>query len=307
MRQIKWLIAHEPQHLFVRTASAFAERIKELTGGEVVIEPITAAEFKDQFMPEYDLTKISQPIFDALEQNLVQMSQTQVHYFSRFDINYRALDLPFLFRDHDHTTKVLEGEIGSALRERLANKSHMRGLAFTYSGGYRVIGSNDPINSVQELVGKRIRVNGNPINRDFMTAAGSDARSMNTYGYDEINTGDLDAAETTYIRFLGKHVLKTNHNMFLTCVVINNQLWNDLSDTEKAAFEQAAMETARLERQWSVDDADEFERNCVKNGVTIVDVPDEDRDYLRQLSESVYDKWEPQFMPGLVEYIKNVH
>ena len=308
MRRIKWLIAHEPQHLFVRTAEAFANKIKELSGGEIIIEPITAKEFSEKFSPDTKNGVFTQKtLFDALENNTVQMSQTQTCFFGQFDENFRALDMPFLFRDHDHATKVLEGRIGTTLRERLSRKSHMRGLAFTYSGGFRVIGSNEPINSVRELVGKRVRVNSNPVNKDFMASAGAKPIRLVSYGYDEITNGELDATETTYIRFLGKHVLKTNHNMFLTCVVINNTLWNDLSETEKDAFEKAALEAARLERQWSVEDADEFERNCVQNGVSIVDVSEEDREYLKSLSEPVYKEWESKFVPKLIDNIKKFH
>jgi TRAP-type C4-dicarboxylate transport system substrate-binding protein len=305
MKKITWLIAHEPRHLFERTANAFADKVKELTGGEVVVEPMSAAEYQ-AINPDFNQKNVSD-LFQALEDGKVQMSQTQVHQFARYDTNYRVFDLPYLFRDHDHATSVLEGEIGMAMNERLAKKSHMRGLAFTYSGGFRVFGSNELVASPRDLMGKRIRVNGNPINSDFVSAAGGDPKQMFSYGYDEIEAGELDVAETTYIRFLGKYVLKTEHNMFLTTIVISNQLWDSLTASEQEAFSQAAIEAGRLERVWSVEDAEEFERNCKQNNVTITEVSAEDREYFRSLSHEIYEKWEPKFLTGLVDTIKNTH
>lgn len=305
MKKLKWLIAHEPKHLFERTAEAFAKEVARLTGGEIVIEPISADEFQET-NPDFN-EKSGGSVFDALEKGMVQMSQTQVNQFGRYDPNYYVFDMPFLFRDHDHATKVFEGPIGQVMNERLAAKSHMRGLAFTYSGGFRVIGSNDPISSAEELVGKRVRVNSNPVNSDFMSSVGADPRRVFTYGYDEIKNGELDAAETTYIRFLGKHILKTHHNMFLTTIVISNELWNSLDAEEQKVFQAAAQVAARLERQWSVEDAENFEKNCVQNGVTITDVSEEDRAKLMEIGQSVHEKWNDYFMPGLLDEIKKVH
>ncbi len=303
MKTIIWLIAHEPQHLFLRTAAAFSERVRALTHGEINIEAMTVAEYKEKYDSEFDEQG---GLFGYLQKNKIQMSQTQVHRFSMWDLNYRVFDLPFLFRDHDHATKVLEGPIGQIMGERLGRISGMRGLAFTYSGGFRVVGSNEPITGINDLKNKRVRVNMNPVNADFMSSAGAIPNPMSNYGYDEIEEGTLDLAETTYIRFLGKHVLKTNHNMFLTTIVVNDAFWNELGEKYQAAFKQAALESARLERQWSIEDAEEFERNCVKNGVTIYSISDEDREYLRELSQQVYDKWEPQFLPGLIKEIQTL-
>jgi len=305
MKKITWLIAHEPRHLFERTAQAFAEKVKELTGGDVIVEPVSAAEYQAA-NPEFDQKRPSS-LFQAIEDGKVQMSQTQVHQFANWDANYRVFDLPYLFRDHDHATSVLEGEIGMAMSERLARSSPMRGLAFTYSGGFRVFGSNEPLLSAKELVGKRVRVNHNPVNSDFVSAVGGDPKQLFSYGYDEIAAGELDVAETTYIRFLGKHLLKTEHNMFLTTIVISNQLWNSLTAGEQQAFSQAAIEAGRLERVWSIEDSDQFERACTQNGVTITEVSDDDREYFRSLSQDIYEKWEPSFLPGLVDAIRNTH
>jgi TRAP-type C4-dicarboxylate transport system substrate-binding protein len=305
MKKITWLIAHEPSYLFERTAKAFADKVKELTGGEVIVQAMSAAEYQ-KINPDFDQTN-PYHLFQAMEDGHVQMSQTQVHQFAKYDANYHVFDLPYLFRDHDHATNVLEGEIGMAMTERLASKSHMRGLAFTYSGGFRVFGSNEPLLSPKELLGKRIRVNLNPINSDFVSLVGGDPKRMFSYGYDEIAAGELDVAETTYIRFLGKHVLKTEHNMFLTAIVITNQLWDSLTHSEQSAFSQAAIEAGRLERVWSVEDAEQFEQNCAKNNVTITEVSDEDREHFRLLSQQIYEKWEPKFLPGLIQAIKTTH
>lgn len=305
MKKLKWLIAHEPRHLFERTAQAFAEKVKELTGGEVIVEPISTSEFQSS-NPNFRENN-ADDVFDALENGDAQMSQTQVHRFAKWDLNYRVFDMPYLFRDHDHATNVLEGDIGKAMNERLAKKSHMRGLAFTYSGGFRVFGSNEPLTSPQELTDKRIRVNLNPVNSDFVNVIGGKPTQLFSYGYDEIAAGELDVAETTYIRFLGKHVLKTEHNMFLTTIVVSNRVWDSLTPEEQEAFSVAALEAARLERKWSVEDAEDFEKNCKQNGVTITEVSPEDREYLRSLGQQVYEKWEPNFFPGLVDAIKNTH
>ena len=304
MKKIIWLIAHEPQHLFVRTAKAFSEKLAELTNGDFEIEMVTDAEYREKYSPGSDQRK---DFFTHLQQNQVQMSQTQVHRFGQYDINYLVLDLPFLFRDHDHAAKVLEGEIGQSFGLRLAKISGMRGLAFTYSGGFRLFGSNKPIESVNELAGLRVRVNGNPVNRDFVDQLGAQALSMYTDGFDYLVDGQLDAAETTYIRFRGKHVLETNHNLFLTTIVVNDTFWSSLSETEQLAFNEAAVASARLERQWSIDDAAEFNKNCVANGVTVTKINEEQKAQLQDASLPVYKKWKQYFHPGLIESIQQVH
>jgi len=304
MNKIIWLIAHEPQHLFLRTARAFSESLSRLTNNKYSIEILTVSEYQEKYDQDFEE---GTDLFDHIKSNKIQMSQTQVHRFGSWDVNYRVFDMPFLFRDHDHATNVFEGDLGKSFCERLAKKSGMRGLCFTYSGGWRIVGSNKPIDNVNNLSGLKIRVNGNPVNADFMNSLGASALPMYTYGYDQINEGLLDAAETTYIRFLGKHILKTNHNMFLTSVVINDEFYKSLLEQDQRAFSEAAVETARLERQWSIEDAEKFESRCLENSITITDITPEQKAHLEKTSLAVYDKWNQYFLPGLVDAIKTVH
>jgi TRAP-type C4-dicarboxylate transport system substrate-binding protein len=96
------------------------------------------------------------------------------------------------------------------------------------------------------------------------------------------------AVETTYIRFTGKHVLKTNHSMFLTTILTGSKFWNSLTAEQQTAFATAAKRVAKIERQWSVDDAAEYERNAVANGVTISELSEEDRERLSKRAKLSY-------------------
>ena len=295
-KKIKWLIAHEPQHLFLRTAKAFAETLEANTDGAFQIEIITDKEYS-QLNPDF---KVTSNIINEVAEGRIEMSQTQTHRFGDYDVNYRVFDMPFLFRDHDHATRVFEGSIGTAMGKRLKSKAGVRGLAFTYSGGYRVFGSNEPIMNLSELAGRKIRVNSNPVNSDYVESLGGEPMVIDSYGYDEIEAGTLDAAETTYLRFRGKYLLKSQHNMFLTTIVVGNKFWEQLDPEMQSKFEHAAREAGRMEREWSRQDLEKFERDCAENGVTIYD----DKQKMQDSVGKVYDKWTPLFNAGLIDHIK---
>lgn len=302
-KNVKWLIAHEPQHLFLRTANAFAEEMEKLTKGAVKIEVLTASDYSAKYGKEIDAFNV----LGMVESGEVEMTQTKTVYFSRWEPNYHVLDMPFLFKNHDHATKVLEGSIGKSLRNNLTKNSNMKGLGFTYSGGYRIIGSKRPITSFEDFQNLRIRVNPNPVNSDFMNSIG--ASPMKTtmkegYGYDKIDSGDLDAVESTYLRFQGTHILKTNHSMFLTCIAMNKTFFESLDPSIQSAVEHAALVASRLERQWSIEDAEKFEKTCLENGIEIRTLSEEDQNKLMTLSQQVYEKYEDKFFPKIFDYIR---
>lgn len=302
--KIKWLIAHEPEYLFTRTAKAFSDKLSVLTDGKFEIEILTEETYKQKYNSQHE--KGFGSVMKYLNSDEIQMSQTQVHFFGEYDVNYRVFDMPFLFEDHDHASRVFEGPIGRAMNNRLYNRAGVQGLAFTYSGGYRVFGSNRPITNLSEMAGCVVRVNNNPVCADYVSALGADPVRLASYGYDEIEAGTVDAAETTYLRFKGKHILKSEHNLFLTTIVVSNKFWDSLDEITQEQFKQAAQEAARLERQWSLEDAVEFENKCLANGVEIYEVSEEDKALMKQAVGPIYEKWEQTFYPGLLNGIKKL-
>lgn len=316
-RKVRWLIAHQPQELFVRTAKAFADELNKHCANELEIEILTYPEYANLYgsIPDLDildekdadLAKGVKAFWKALFDSEVEMSQIQVGQVGALHSDFHALDLPFLFEDHDHVSRTLEGPVGQELCETLGKKSGVRGLAFTYSGGFRVIGSNDPITSVEDLQGLRIVVQDPLTLGTTIESMGGEAVAIppNLWNkYDLLGKGEADAIETTYLRFNGKHILKTDHSMFMTTIVISNKFWDTLTTEQQTAFQAAALVASRKEREWSVQDGETFERDAKQNGVTITEISDDDRTQLKKKSQLTYFKTKYFFSPNLVTRIR---
>ena len=306
---VSWVIAHEPVHLFVRTARAFADEIEKTSKGKLVVEILTVSDYlkkDDNASLGPDGTLSFSYIFNALEEGRIAMSQTATSVFGLINKNFFALDLPFLFRDHDHVSSVMEGPTGRELCESLSERSGIRGLAFTYSGGYRVIGSNRPVDTLTALQNSSVRINTNPVNYVTMKALGSDPKKLlkNGYGYDEIEPGSMDVTETTYLRFKGKHILKTQHNLYMTTIAVSSKFWDELDAETQELFQAAALRAAQIGRQWSIEDCDKFERECVENGIEIHELTASERAQFEEMTKSVYQDVEDWFSPGLVDKLK---
>ena len=87
-----------------------------------------------------------------MEQGKIEMSQMYTTWLAeKFDQDMLALDMPFIFKDHDHATRVLEGEVGEFLLNKITEKSNVRGMAFTYSGGFRNVISSKKVDKLSDL------------------------------------------------------------------------------------------------------------------------------------------------------------
>jgi len=305
MKNIKWLIAHQPEYLFLRTAKAFAKMLEKVLP-EYKIEILTTEQYLKQ-SPEFK----REDIVNLVEKNEIQMSQTEVWELENhtYDKNFLVFDMPWLFKDHGHARRVLEGPIGQAINSRLVKQTGVRGLAYTYSGGYRTVGmENTPIKNLSDLADKTIRVNGNPITQEFWANFTNTTRVKTPRLGGELSDLELpkgvDGKDTTYIRFQNaKSFLKSEHSLFLTDILISDAFFQSLSKEEQDIFTNTAYKAARLERKWSQEDAEQFEKTAKERGCEIVELSEEDKTTMKQEAEEIYTKWDKKFSPGLLDGI----
>jgi len=314
-QKIKWLIYHDPIDLFLRTAKAFCEEIKQATNGRIDIEVYTISEYKQNFKNGLGFDPMA-----LINSGEVQMSQVYVAKLGEYRAaDFYALELPFLFRDHDHASRVLEGEIGKNLLEKtLPEKTSVRGLAFTYSGGFRVMASNKKIRTAEDLHGLTIAIRTNPIFADMAKAFGCKAEAILEADFNEIKSlrSNFDTVQCTLARYeleannkIHKHVTNTRHSMYLTTIVINENFWNSLSIEDQLIIKTASINSARKERTWSVEDSNniaESKTEQEKLGIkSYHNLEDAEIKKLEKSVSSVYKKYKKFFSTGLVDSILN--
>jgi len=149
--KIRWVIAHEPLDLFLRAAKDFQDYLNSAQSVEKIeVEVMTLGEYSMKYNDGVMVTK--HDLLDLMEQGKIEMSQMYTTWLAeRYDHDMLALDMPFIFEDHEHATRVLEGEVGEFLLDKITEKSNVRGMAFTYSGGFRNVLSNKKVNSLKGL------------------------------------------------------------------------------------------------------------------------------------------------------------
>jgi TRAP-type C4-dicarboxylate transport system substrate-binding protein len=149
--KIRWVIAHEPLSLFVRAAEDFQKFVNEAQSAEKIeVEVMTLGEYSMKYNDGVMVTK--HDLLDLMEQGKIEMSQMYTTWLAE-DIEHDmlALEMPFIFEDHEHAARVLEGEVGEGLLEKITEKSNVRGMAFTYSGGFRNIIVDKPVTGLDDL------------------------------------------------------------------------------------------------------------------------------------------------------------
>ena len=314
MKTIRWVLAHEPIELFLRAAKRFKKTMEEMAPGVLDYEIMTLSEYSDKYQNGKKVTK--HDLIDLMEAGEIEMSQMYTSTLGRkHHRDMLALDMPFVFRDHDHAQKVLEGEIGQSLLAGLNEKTNVHGLAFTYSGGFRMIPANVVIDKIEDFKGQPLRCNMSPIATETFIAVGADPHQIEL---EEINEGVQDGrivgGESTYPRFYGlkqnEHMSVINdaeHSLFLTSILVAKDFWDTLDDDIKEKVEYASFDAARSERQESVEDISVVKARCMDDDIAVHTMAVEERVKFQKATEYLYDKFEDMFSVGLLNKIKACH
>lgn len=310
-KHVKWVIAHEPIGLFLKVAERFAKEVNEKTDGAFDIEVLSLSDYAEKYNDGKKVTKYD--LMDLINTGKIEMSHIYTTWLGDYNKDLHAFDLPFLFKDHEHADRVLEGEIGTELLAGVSKNSNIKAMSFTYSGGYRIVPSTFAANTVDAWKGKVVRTSRSPVAVETFKALGSIPREdialeeMNQYA----DKGEIAAGESTYVRVFPldqyksfKIVNETSHSLFLTSIIVNQDFFKQFDKKTQKIMTTAAFNAARQERKESVADIPNILEQCKQNDVQVVKMSEEEESKFREITSTVYDKFQDYFSPGLVEKIK---
>jgi tripartite ATP-independent transporter DctP family solute receptor len=178
---------HPEGYPTVQAVEDMGKKLSDATGGRLSIQMYASMQLGGEK--------------EAIEQaqvGAIQLARVSVGALGPVVPDLNVFNLPFLFRNTAQMEKVIDGPIGQALLDKVTDNpnTHLVGLAWMDAGARNFYDTKKPIKSIDDLKGLKIRVIGNPMFIDMMTALGGNGVAL---GYDQVfsalQTGVVDGAE----------------------------------------------------------------------------------------------------------------
>jgi TRAP-type C4-dicarboxylate transport system substrate-binding protein len=216
-----------------------------------------------------------------------------------------------MIQDLEHAYEALDGSIGQDLLAGVARKSNVKPLAYTFSGGFRLMPSLSAYENFKDFERTRVGISMSPVAHDTFTAVGALPRQVNVEKVrDGMMANEIDSGETTYPRFfvlghdkVAKFINHTEHCLFLTGLIMNQKMWHELSDDDKKIFMYAAQEAAKLEREETLSVVQPVQEQAAKLGIPTITMTSAEKQKFIDATKPMYSKYETWFSPGVLSGI----
>ncbi len=196
---------------------------------------------------------------EALEQAQVgalEMTRVSVGVVGPIVEEFNAFNLPYFFHSLDHMHKVVDGDIGQGLLQKL-EKGGLIGLGYMDAGSRSFYNKVKPIESPDDLKGLKLRVMQNPIFVEMVNSMGGNGLPI-AYNelYTAMQTGVVDGAENNPPSYeSGKHYEVAGyysldeHLMVPEIFVFSKKVWDTLSPVDQLLIRNAAVLAVQKERE----------------------------------------------------------
>ncbi len=284
------------QDSFQVAAEKFAELVNERTNGE----------YKIEIYPNGVLGGESD-MLDSMSMDMLDLGIITSGPFVNFCKEMGVLDMPFLFANNEEAYKILDGEIGQELLDKLES-ANLKGLAYAERGFRNITNSVKPVASAADVENLKLRVMENEVYTKTFQAlkvnavpmAWQDALTALQQGTIEGQENPINVIYSYSLwDYNQKYITLDRHSYSTAIITMSLDKWNSLDADTQAIFKQAAQEAAEYERAW-VAEQEAGQLDTIKShGVEVIETPDVDS--FRNAVQSVYDAY-----PQYAEYIGRI-
>ncbi len=266
VKTIKLAHGLDVNHAVHKAMVQMGEDLAEVSGGALVIE----------IFPNQQLGS-ERECLELLQIGSLDMTKVSAGALENFSPKMKIFGLPFLFRDREHSFKVLDGPIGKEILKD-GEQYWLKGLAYYDAGSRSFYTKNKPIHTPADLSGLKIRVQESVTSMAMVKSLGGSPTPI-SWGelYTSLQQGVVDGAENNPPSFyLSRHyeVCKyyslDEHTVLPDILVVGTTLWERLNDQEKEWVQQAADRSVVHQRKlWAISEAEAL-AEVEKQGVTII-------------------------------------
>src|SRR5437762_4471750 len=281
--ELKFGHVGSPGSLFDVSAADFAKRVKEKTGGKVVIQVYGSSQLGDDTEL---LQKVKLGTVDFALPSTVMSSVVPA---------YGLFEMPYLVKDREHMKRI-DKEIIWPTLVPIAEKAGYKVLA-TWENGFRQITNNlHPIKTPEDLKRIKLRVPRGKWRVKMFQAYGASPSAM---GLSEVfvalQTGVMDGEEnpltqiyTSKFQEVQQYLSMTDHVYTPAYVVTSVRRWNALPADVRKGIEEAARETQAYVYKTGAQQDEELLGKLKQGGMKVNDA---DKAAFRAASKSIYDEF----------------
>lgn len=168
-----------------------AKEVAEKTNGRVKIQIYPNAQLGDQ-----------RQMVEGLRLGTIDMCITATSDLAQFVPETDVLNLPFIFKDLQHSYRAMDGEVGKRIEKLVEKKANLKVLGWWSAGVRSIFNSQKPIYKPEDLKGMKIRTMPNKTDMEAFNALGAIATAI-PYSelYTALQQGVVQAAENDPISF----------------------------------------------------------------------------------------------------------
>ncbi|MCB5202384.1 TRAP transporter substrate-binding protein [Neorhizobium sp. T786] len=221
-----------------------------------------------------------------------------------------VFDLPFLFQNPDEAYKVLDGDFGNMMNEKL-EASGVVNLAYWENGFRNLSNSKRPVTKWEDFSGMKVRVMQNNIFLDTFQNLGANATPM-AFGeiYSALETNAIDAQENPYVTIdtskffeVQKYITETNHAYTPFLFLFSKAIFDTYTPEEQAALRECAV-VGRDEERKVIQELNKQSLAKIKEaGLEVNQLSPEEQTRIREKSMVVYEKHKAQIGADVVDGI----
>ncbi|HKY86183.1 MAG TPA: TRAP transporter substrate-binding protein [Pseudorhodoplanes sp.] len=274
-----------PKHGTTLTAQLFADKLAELTGGKLKVAHHHSGSLGGE-----------REVAQQIQLGAVDFGPITTAPLSTLVPELSVFQLPYIFRDYQHVFKTLDG--GDALQkyyEAVLDKKGFKLIGFI-AAGYRGIYGHYPINSIEDIKGKKVRVQEDKILVATFKSLGMISTPI---AFPEVATAlqtkVIDFAEggvNTYYhnKFYDvvKYVADVRHTHQAVAFIMSKSSWQKLDAAGQKAVMDAWAHARKFNRDFILDEDKTIQDQVRAKGVTITKP---DATPFRQATQGVYEEF----------------
>jgi tripartite ATP-independent transporter DctP family solute receptor len=238
----------------------------------------------------------------------IAMTWVGMAFLSRTVPELEAVSLPFMFSSREVAYKVMDGPMGDAINQKMADKGFVA-LGFMELGPRQVTNSVRPIKTVADLKGLKIRLQPNETHLATFRALGANALAMDIKEvYSALQQKVIDGHENPYNLILAsrffevqKYLSNTGHFFDFIAVVGNKRIIDGLKPEFQATIRTAMKSAVAAQRSVAAKNDAEALAQLQKNGMQFDVMPPSEIAKMRQMTSGVVDEVKKRVGAELVD------